>query len=41
MTKRPVFFAIALMIASAFFWAYHHDAQLQKDAILVNLGDPN
>jgi hypothetical protein len=41
MTTRIVFFAIALMIAGALFWAYHHDSQLQKNAMLVTLGDPN
>lgn len=41
MTTRLVFFAVALMIVGALFWAYHHDVELQKNAMLVNLGDPN
>ncbi len=41
MTTRLVFFAIALMIVGALFWAYRHDVELQKNAMLVNLGDPN
>ena len=41
MTTRFVFFAIALIIVTALVWAYHRDAQLRKNAMLVNLGDPN
>ncbi len=41
MTTRIVFLAIALIIVAAFVWAYHHDAELRKNAMLVNLGDPN
>ena len=41
MTTRIIFFAIALAIVAALFWAYHHDAELRKNAMLVNLGDPN
>jgi len=41
MTTRLVFLAIALVIAGALFWAYHHDEELRKNAMLVNLGDPN
>ncbi len=41
MTTRIVFLAIAIAIAGAAVWAYHHDAELRKNAMLVNLGDPN
>ena len=41
MTTRIVFIAIALVIVGAFLWAYHHDEELRKNAMLVNLGDPN
>lgn len=41
MTTRIVFIAIALAIAGALIWADHHDAELRKNAMLVNLGDPN
>jgi hypothetical protein len=41
MTTRIVFLAIAIAIAGAVVWAYHHDAALRANAMLVNLGDPN
>jgi len=41
MTTRIVFIAIALAIAGSLVWAYHHDEELRKNAMLVNLGDPN
>jgi hypothetical protein len=41
MSARIVFFVIALGIVGAFVWAYHHDEELRKNALLVNLGDPN
>ena len=41
MATRIVFLGIALAIAGSFVWAYHHDAELRKNAMLVNLGDPN
>ena len=41
MTTRIVFIVIALAIVAALVWAYHHDEGLRKNAMLVNLGDPN
>src|SRR5450755_3040551 len=41
MTARIVFLAIALGLVAALVCAYHHDAELRKNAMLVNLGDPN
>jgi len=41
MATRLVFITFALLIAVALFWAYRHDAELRKNAMLVNLGDPN
>jgi hypothetical protein len=41
MPTRIVFIAIALAIIAALVWAYHHDEELRKNAMLVNLGDPN
>jgi hypothetical protein len=41
MTTRIVFLVIAFAIVAALVWAYHHDEELRKSAMLVNLGDPN
>jgi len=41
MATRLVFVAFALLITAALFWAYHHDAELRNNAVLVNVGDPN
>jgi len=41
MATRLVFITFALLIVAALAWAYHHDADLRKNAMLVNLGDPN
>ncbi len=41
MTTRIVFLVIALAIVVGLVWAYHHDEGLRKNAMLVNLGDPN
>jgi len=36
-----MFFGLALLIAGAGIWAYHHDQKLEHDAALVNIGDSN
>ena len=41
MATRIFFFVIALALACAGIWAYHHDDNLRKNALLVNPGDPN
>jgi hypothetical protein len=41
MIVRLVFGFIALLLVAADMWAYHHDQRLDRDAALVNLGDPN
>lgn len=41
MITRLFFLSIALLLAGAAAWAYHHDQKLDHDAIMVNLGDPN
>jgi len=41
MGTRIFFFAIALGIVVASVWAYHHDEELRKNSLQVNLGDPN
>src|ERR1700760_4806498 len=41
MVTRLVFLLMALAIAGAFAWAYHHDQQLNARAGLVTVGDPN
>ncbi len=41
MIARIVFLAISLLLIAAAVWAYHHDQKLDRDAALVNLGDPN
>ena len=41
MITRIVFIVIALLLAGAAGWAYHHDEKLNRNATLVNLGDPN
>jgi hypothetical protein len=41
MLTRIVFLFIALALVVAGVWAYHHDQMLDRNAALVNLGDPN
>ena len=41
MTTRIVFIVIALAIVGALVWAYHHDDELRKNSLEVNLGDAN
>jgi hypothetical protein len=41
MATRILFFAIAIGFVVAGVWAYHHDEQLRKNSMQVNLGDPN
>ena len=41
MVTRIVFIVIALAIVIAGIWAYHHDAELRKNVMQVNVGDPN
>lgn len=41
MITRIVFSVIALSLIGAAVWAYQHDQKLDRDAALVNLGDPN
>lgn len=41
MIARIVFISIALVLIGTAVWAYHHDQKLDRDAALVNLGDPN
>jgi hypothetical protein len=41
MITRIVFLLIALLIVGTGVWAYHHDQRLERNAELVNLGDPN
>jgi hypothetical protein len=41
MGTRIFFFAIALCFVAAGVWAYHHDDELRKNSLQVNLGDPN
>jgi len=41
MGTRIFFFAIALALVIAAFWAYHHDDGLRRNSAQVTLGDPN
>ena len=41
MTIRVVFIAITLAIVATLVWAYHHDDELRKNSMQLNLGDPN
>jgi hypothetical protein len=41
MITRMTFLVIALGLVVAAIWAYHHDQKLDRNAALVNLGDPN
>jgi len=41
MITRLFFASIALVLVGAALWAYHHDQMLDRNAALVNLGDPN
>ena len=41
MVTRLVFLLVALAIAGAFGWAYHHDEQLGSRVELISVGDPN
>jgi len=41
MITRIAFLFIALLIVGAGVWAYHHDQTLDRNAALINLGDPN
>ena len=41
MGTRIFFFAIALALIVAGVWAYHHDQELRRNVMQVNLGDPN
>ena len=41
MIARIVFLLIALVLIGGGVWAYHHDQKLDRDAALINLGDPN
>jgi hypothetical protein len=41
MGTRIFFFAVALVLVVAGVWAYHHDQELRRNVMQVNLGDPN
>jgi hypothetical protein len=41
MGTRIFFFVIALCLVAAGVWAYHHDDELRKNSMQLNLGDPN
>lgn len=41
MVTRAVFLILALAIVAGFVWAYHHDAELRKRVLEVEIGDPN
>ncbi len=41
MITRITFLVIALVLVVAAVWAYGHDQKLDRNAALVNLGDPN
>ena len=41
MGTRIFFFTIALCFVAAGVCAYHHDEELRKNSLQVNLGDPN
>ncbi len=41
MITRLIFLFIAFLLIGAAVWAYHHDQKLDRDAALVNIGDPN
>jgi hypothetical protein len=38
---RIFFFVIALCLVTVGVWAYHHDEELHKNSMQLNLGDPN
>src|ERR1700757_5313517 len=41
MITRSIFLVIALVLVGTAIWAYHHDQRLDRNATLVNPGDPN
>lgn len=41
MGARIFFLAIAFCLVAAGVWAYHHDQELRKNTMQVNVGDPN
>jgi hypothetical protein len=41
MGTRIFFLAVALALVVAGVWAYHHDQELRRNVMQVNLGDPN
>jgi hypothetical protein len=41
MVTRIIFLCLALAVLGAAAWAYHHDHELDRNAALINLGDPN
>jgi hypothetical protein len=41
MLVRIFFVAVAVILIIAGTWAHHHDRKLERNAALVNLGDPN
>jgi len=41
MITRSIFLFVALALIAAAMWAYHHDQKLDRDAAMINLGDPN
>ncbi len=41
MGTRIFFFVIALGLVGTGVWAYHHDQELRKNSMQLNLGDPN
>jgi len=41
MYTRIFFFVIAAALVGLGIWAYHHDEDLRKNVMQVNLGDPN
>ncbi len=41
MITRLFFGLIALVLIATAVWAYHPDQKLDRDAALVNVGDPN
>ena len=40
MITRSIFLFVALALIAAAMWAYHHDQKLDRDAAMINLGDP-
>jgi hypothetical protein len=41
MGTRIFFVVIALLLVTTGVWAYHHDQELHRNVMQVNLGDPN